>query len=154
MKAVMENTTSVASCTIHLFHALFPRGAHMLTGILTHARTAHVFLHIQLLVSLQFKFNTTQEPAGSPVAGLWKYAQHVSVAHIRSKSLYQLYLQGSSCNLCSFYQCTAIRALCVTGMANILAMPLAISIDIMAHSLSELNLVNEHFAYHCPEYHF
>lgn len=79
MNAVMENTTSLASCTI-ISSMPFSPETHTCSQAYSHMHTnrAHVFLHIQLLISLTFKFNAYQEPAGSPVAGRWKYAQHVS----------------------------------------------------------------------------
>lgn len=99
MKPVMENTASLVSCTL-ISSMPFSPETHTCSQAYSHMHTnrAHVFLHIQLLISLTFKFNASQEPAGSPVAGLWKYAQHVSVAYFRSKSLSQLQLQGSSCS--------------------------------------------------------
>lgn len=56
MKAVLENTTSLASCTI-ISSMPFSPETHTCSQAYAHMHTnrAHVFLHIQLLISLTFK---------------------------------------------------------------------------------------------------
>lgn len=82
MKAVMENSYFFGQLYYNLSHAHFPWYALMFMGILTHAHTTqHVYSCTYSCESVDIlNLTPLRDQAGSPVAGLWQYAQHVSVA--------------------------------------------------------------------------
>lgn len=112
MKAVLENTTSLASCTIISsmpfspeMHTCSRANSHM------HTHTAHIFLHLQLLLA-KLVCNLNLTLLRSHLGHLWLVCgnMHSMCQWLTSEAgaFLDSVFKVAAAVLCSFYQCTEI----------------------------------------------